>query len=176
MNFAVQGSHSDAALRDGTASVASNILSLAYLWNVVRVQGGAYGTGLRINMRGRCFTYSYRDPTPARSLQVNEGLSEQLRAFAASEEPIDKFIISTVAGTEPLRTPQEEGLAADGEYFAGITKADLLKYRAEILRTTKESLLGCCEPLDRFVREGAVCVVGYAEMLKNIPDLELFDL
>lgn len=176
VSFAVQGSQGDAALRDGAASVASNILSLAYLWNVVRVQGGAYGTGLRINMRGRCFTYSYRDPTPARSLQVNEGLSEQLRAFAASEEPIDKFIISTVAGTEPLRTPQEEGLAADGEYFAGITKADLLKYRAEILRTTKETLLGCCEPLDRFVREGAVSVVGYADVLKNIPDLELFDL
>lgn len=176
VSFAVQGSQGDAALRDGAASVASNILSLAYLWNVVRVQGGAYGTGLRINMRGRCFTYSYRDPTPARSLQVNEGLSEQLSAFAASEEPIDKFIISTVAGTEPLRTPQEEGLAADGEYFAGITKADLLKYRAEILRTTKETLLGCCEPLDRFVREGAVSVVGYADVLKNIPDLELFDL
>lgn len=41
--------------------LASNIISLAYLWNVVRVQGGAYGTGLVSRASGFTCCYSYRD-------------------------------------------------------------------------------------------------------------------
>lgn len=49
--------------------LASNIISLAYLWNVVRVQGGAYGTGLVSRASGFTCCYSYRDPSGQESLK-----------------------------------------------------------------------------------------------------------
>ena len=150
---------------DGSALVAANILSLGYLWNVVRVQGGAYGCGLRIG-RSAAAAYSYRDPTPARSLTMYRGAADFLREFVKSGERIDKFVISTVAETEPLMSPRDEGARADGNWFAGRTEADLRRERAEILATDGAKLLAWCEPLERMAAEGAVAVGAHDEALK----------
>ena len=150
---------------DGSAQVAANILSLGYLWNVVRVQGGAYGCGLRIG-RSIAVAYSYRDPTPARSLQLYRGAADFLREFVASGERIDKFVISTIAETEPLMSPRDEGARADGEWFASKTEALLRKERAEILATDGEKLLSWCTALEHMANTGAVAVVAHEEALK----------
>ena len=145
--------------------VAANILSLSYLWNVIRVQGGAYGCGLRI-APAATMAYSFRDPTPARSLGMYRGAADFLREFVASGERIDKFVISTIADTEPLMSPRSEGAAADSRWFAGRTEADLRQQRAEILSTDGEKLLSWCATLEHMAQTGAVCVVAHEEALK----------
>jgi len=150
---------------DGSGRVAANILSLGYLWNVIRVQGGAYGCGLRMG-RDAMLAYSYRDPTPARSLTMYREAADFLRSFVQSGERIDKFVISTVAETEPLMSPRDEGARADSEWFAGKTEADLRRERAEILATDGEKLLGWCDALEHMAKTGAVCVVAHEEALK----------
>jgi Zn-dependent M16 (insulinase) family peptidase len=64
----------------GTAQLAANILSLSCLWNSVRVQGGAYGAGMDCDRSGSLYCYSYRDPSPARSLGIYRELAAFLRA------------------------------------------------------------------------------------------------
>ncbi len=150
---------------NGSALVAANILSLGYLWNVIRVQGGAYGCGLRIG-REVAVAYSYRDPTPARSLQMYRGAADFIREFVKSGERIDKFVISTIAETEPLMSPRDEGARADGEWFAGKTENDLHQQRAEILATDGEALLYWCNALEHMAETGAVAVVAHEEALK----------
>ncbi len=150
---------------DGSALVASNILSLGYLWNVIRVQGGAYGCGLRIG-RSAALAYSFRDPTPARSLTMYRGAADFLREFVASGERIDKFVISTISDTEPLMSPRDEGARADSQWFSGQTEQDLRKQRAQILATDGGKLLDWCEALEHMAASGAVCVVAHDEALK----------
>ncbi len=150
---------------DGSALVASNILSLGYLWNVIRVQGGAYGCGLRIG-RSAALAYSFRDPTPARSLTMYRGAADFLREFVASGERIDKFVISTISDTEPLMSPRDEGARADSQWFSGQTEQDLRKQRAQILSTDGGKLLDWCEALEHMAASGAVCVVAHDEALK----------
>ncbi len=150
---------------DDSGRVAANILSLSYLWNVIRVQGGAYGCGLRLGPSG-AVAYSYRDPTPARSLTMYREAAKFLREFVASGERIDKFVISTIADTEPLMSPRDEGALADSRWFAGRTEADLRKQRAQILATDGEKLLGWCSALEHMAQTGAVCVVAHEEALK----------
>ena len=150
---------------DGSAQVASNILSLGYLWNVIRVQGGAYGCGMRIG-RHAAVAYSYRDPSPARSLTMYRGAADFMRSFVASGERIDKFIISTISDTEPLMSPRDAGVRADGQWFAGKTESELRKERAEILATDGEKLLKWCKVLEDIAQKGAVCIVAHEEALK----------
>ena len=149
---------------DESGRVAANILSLSYLWNVIRVQGGAYGCGLRLGPNAAA-AYSYRDPTPARSLQMYRGAADFLREFVASGERIDKFVISTIAETEPLMSPRDEGAVADGRWFSGRTEADLRQQRAQILATDGEKLLTWCPVLEHMA-DGAVAVVAHEEALK----------
>ena len=49
----------------------SALCSYDYLWNEVRVKGGAYGTGLGVNRNGNLVCNSYRDPDPLESLKIS---------------------------------------------------------------------------------------------------------
>ena len=161
---------------DGSLQIADNILSLSYLWNEIRVQGGAYGAGMSTARTGRMVCYTYRDPSPARSLKAYAGCADFLRAYCEGDEDLDKFIISAVAGTEPLRAPGERGLTADERWFAGVTYEMQKEHRREMLSTTREKLLGWCDALTTMSTEGAVCVVAHDEALKLCEGLEIFDL
>ena len=153
--------------------VAANILSLSYLWNVVRVQGGAYGTGIQVSRNGMITTYSYRDPTPMATLEANRGLGGYLRSFCAGDEPLDKFVISTVAGLEPLVSVQQRGITEDARWLHGLTLEKRIEGRRKLLNTTRDDLLAFCDTLDTFAAEGATCVVAHAGVLDGAEGLEV---
>ena len=146
---------------DGSAKVASTIVGLSYLWNTVRVQGGAYGVHGRISMGGDVTVSSYRDPTPARTLGVYRGMADFLRSFVESGEALDKFIISTISNTEPLLSPRQVGQTADRDYFSGNTWEKLAAERKEMLATTPDKLLHWCGLWDKLAEEAAVCVIAH---------------
>lgn len=178
IGFAVQGVNIDAidVKYSGSLSVACNLLSLDYFWNVVRVQGGAYGTGLRAGIGGSIFTYSYRDPSLKRTIDVNKGAAEHLRNYALSGGEIDKYIISAVAGTEPLLPPQARGALADRDYFCGYTYDVLKKQRSEMLATDKDALIAAADVIEKFANKGALCIVGPEDKLAEFKDLDIREL
>ncbi|MBQ8922190.1 MAG: insulinase family protein [Oscillospiraceae bacterium] len=161
---------------DAGFRVAAKILSLSYLWNVVRVQGGAYGTGIHIRRDNTLFTFSFRDPTPANSLEVNRGLSDFIRAFCAGDEPLGGYIISTVNDEDPLRAPRDEGFAADGLWFTGRTKEEYAAERRQMLSTTRETLLRSCEVWDALAEKGAVCVCAAENQLEDCGELTVCEV
>ena len=152
---------------DGTARLLGNILSLAHLWNEIRVQGGAYGAGMRVGKSGGLFTYSYRDPNPSRSLEVYRNMGAFVKAFAESGEDITGFIISSIAETEPLVGPAQQGTIADGDWFAGNSYAEAAAERRQLLSATTQELGKWCEALNALRDAGTVCVVGYADALEG---------
>ena len=175
IGFAVQGWN---YLRNGfaytpTVAVAGKLISLSYLWNVVRVQGGAYGTGIRCDRSGTIVTYSYRDPSPSGSLEANRSISAFLQAFCESEEPLDGYIISTVADNDPLRSPMEAGLAADADWLSGWTREDRNADRRGMLHTTRDDLLSFGKLADAFSEQGAVCVAASKNLLEACDNLAI---
>ena len=161
---------------EGIMWLASSILSLDYLWNLIRVQGGAYGAGFQVDRTGNLFSYSYRDPTPAKTLTADQGASAFLKAFAESDEDLDSYIISALNELNPLLSPREKGALADGRFMSGYTREEAEKIRRQILYARKEELAACGEWLEAFSREGAVCIVGPENMLKECEGLTVQDL
>ena len=161
---------------DGSLFVAGNILSFDYLWNKVRVQGGAYGTGFRPDGMGFVSTYSYRDPTPARSIGINKELGPYLRSFCADKTPLGSFIIASVASTEPLLAPAQRGLMADKLWFSGYTYEIQKEIRAQMLHTDYEKLLWCADVADAMAENGRVAAIGQEGQLAAFEDLEIMDL
>ncbi len=175
IGFAVQGyslSRSDIAYQP-SMRVAAKIIGLSYLWNTVRVQGGAYGTGIVVGTDGGVVTYSYRDPTPAATLDVNCGISDFIREFVAGDEPLDKYIIARVSDGDPLRSPREEGIFADSVWFSGETRESLTEERRAMLRTTRNALLESCAAWDALAQNGAVCVAASENLLAECKDLTI---
>ena len=160
---------------NGSMKVAANIIGLAFLWNRVRVQGGAYGVGLNVNDRGTICHYSYRDPSPARSIGVYGEEADFITAFCESDEDLTKYVISAIGNTEPLRSPAEEGAAADMDALDGKTAEEARKLRREMLETSKESLLALRPILTKCAEEGKICVVGSDAALAEFGDMPVFD-
>ena len=161
---------------EGSMWLASSILTLGYLWNKVRVQGGAYGAGMQVDRSGNLFTYSYRDPTPAKTLKADAGAADFLRSFAEHGEELEPYIISALNELNPLLSPRDKGTLADGRYMTGYTREEAERIRREILHARPEDLVRCGEWLDRFAKEGAICVVAHEEALKACEGLEVKDL
>ena len=161
---------------DGSLFLLANILTYSYLWNRVRVQGGAYGCGFHVNRYGDIFSFSYRDPTPDRTLTVDAGASAFLREFLAGDESLDKYIISTLNDLNPLTGAREKGGVADSRYFSGYTREEAERIRKEILHVTPEKLEKEAALLDAFAEKGAVCVTAPGSLLDKCPDLPAADL
>ena len=151
----------------GPARVAAKILSLDYLWNEIRVLGGAYGGGFLLRPEGDARYLSWNDPKPARSLGVYDRSGEALRKAVKNEPSIDKYIISTVSDTEPYQTPSVETTRAAELVLSGRTPEDVHKLRRDMLRTTKDDLSRFADTLDSLTNSTAICVIGGAAQLEG---------
>ena len=161
---------------DGSLAVASNILSFDYLWNKVRVQGGAYGTGLRTDVSGFVTTYSYRDPTPAKSVEINKELGDYLRKLCDEKVPLDNFIIAAVAATEPLLPPAARGAMADKYWFSGYSYDYIKAARAQMLDVNYDKLRWCAYVADAMAAKGRVAAVGQEGQLADFADIVTLEL
>ena len=172
VSFAVAGSHLTklGSAHSGVWSVAANLLTLQYLWNSVRVQGGAYGTGFLARACGTVAAYSYRDPQPARSLDCYAQAADFLEQFCDGDEDLEPYIIGAVAAVDPLLTPSRKGLTATLRYLCGRTYEDVCRLQREILATDRDRLRALCDILRRLPQEAAVCVVGGKERLASCGD------
>lgn len=163
---------------DGSFAVAAKILTLSYLWNKVRVQGGAYGTGFSADKNGGVIMYSYRDPSPSSSLKTYDQAADYLAEFVDDDtENLDNYIISTIAAGEPLLTPKEKGSLGDNCYFTGWTYEKRVENRQQMLSTTGDKLKKWCSVINSIAQDGSVCVVGNEDAVNNCgEDMEIFEL
>jgi Zn-dependent M16 (insulinase) family peptidase len=136
------------------------------------VQGGAYGVGLISRNSGALGFYSYRDPTPARTLECFKSASESLRALAKSGEDITKFIIGAVGESSPLTTPKLKATLAATRFLRGVSYEDECKMRREILDTGAEELIKAADTLDKICALECVTVFGAKEKVETCKNLD----
>jgi len=153
----------------GSMRVASNILSLGYLFRQIREKGGAYGTSLGIHSDGLTVCFTYRDPTPVASLAVIRRAGDELMAFAHSEEPLERHIVATIAGMDPYRSPSAEAQRPVELYLAKRTPADIAREREEVLATSRDDLARVAEVLRRQMKTARSFVVGGAKQVAPLP-------
>ncbi|MCK5094868.1 MAG: insulinase family protein, partial [Spirochaetes bacterium] len=82
---------------NGSLQVLRAITSMDYLWNRVRVQGGAYGCFARIARNGNMYFCSYRDPNLAGTLTAYDEAENYLKVFDADQREMTKYIIGTIS-------------------------------------------------------------------------------
>ena len=150
----------------GKVLVAGKAAGLAYLWNAVRVQGGAYGVGVRPEASGAVCFWSFRDPSAVRSLGCYRQTADFLRQFAAGQPDLTGLIVGTVADFSPLLTPSKKGKTADAFYWSGVSYADRCERQEEILTAAAEDLAALAEPVQRLAEAGGVCVIGSRQLVE----------
>lgn len=159
----------------GPLQVASAILSYQYLWNAIRVQGGAYGAGFAVGESGSASFYSYRDPSPVGALSTFDGSAGFLEEFRSGDEKLEPRIVGAVAAMEPLLSPAAKAQAICECYFRGVTTEERRRVRGEMLSMSKEDLKEPEQVLLKLSQLGSRCVVGPESAFAGL-DREQWDL
>lgn len=144
----------------GAWPVLSSLMTYGYLWNAVRVQGGAYGTGMSVRSNGDIFCYSYRDPNLMSSADAFAALPDVLEQMLSEDMPLDDIIIGTVNTTDPLLDPAGQCELSCRRYLRGTTPEFIAKLRHEILDTTAADLRSLIPTLRAYVEHSIFCAVG----------------
>ena len=95
-----------------------------WLWDKVRVQGGAYGGRCSFDHHSGGFTYlSYRDPNLMATLDVYDRTAEFLTALTLDETEVTRTIIGTIGDLDFYRLPDAKGYSSMQRYLIGDTDA-----------------------------------------------------
>ncbi len=158
----------------GAMQVVRTAVNYDYLYQNIRVKGGAYGCGCGFAAdSGNVQFYSYRDPNLVATEKVYEGTGEYVRNLNPDETELTKYIIGTFSGYErPISRYGKMARSFDA-YITGNTYEEVLRRRAEMLDITAEQFAAVGEAFDRILAQGYRCSVGNE---KNIADNgDLFD-
>ena len=154
----------------GELRVARSILSYEYLWNAVRVKGGAYGAGFVPRKDGGLYFYSYRDPSPLASLKSFRGSSDYLRELAMSGQDLTKFIIGALGEYDVLKTPKTAAALASANLLTDWSEEDEKKLRDGIVNTDSASLLRVASLLDGLFSACGSATAASGDCLNSFKD------
>lgn len=155
----------------GSQLVLKGLLSMDYLWNRVRVQGGAYGAFMSIGRGGDLYFGSYRDPKLKKTFEAYQGVVDYINNLELSQRELEKYIIGTISSKDVPLSASVKGEIADNFYFSGVTAADLQKERDEILETTVAQLKSHGDMIAEVLAKNAICVLGSEEAINEEKEL-----
>lgn len=151
---------------DGVWSVASNALSYDYLWNEIRVKGGAYGCGFRSPSPRHASFYTYRDPAIDPSLARIEAAGDWLASFEPDADTFEGFIVSCVSGMDAPLKPYALTKRRNAEYFCGVASGARAERRRQMLEATPKALRALAGDVARIATEAPVCVFAGREAIE----------
>ncbi len=168
---AVGGSFAGVPHNFGALRVARHLLNYDYLWNEVRVKGGAYGVACQFQREGDGYFTSYRDPNLSSTIDVYEGAADYLENYTADEREITKTIIGTISGMDVPLTPNMNGSRSLTGYLSGITEEELQKERDQVLNCSLEDIRSLAPVMRAVADSSNLCVIGNERHLTDEKEL-----
>ncbi|MCR5673241.1 MAG: insulinase family protein, partial [Lachnospiraceae bacterium] len=153
----------DALPYTGALKVLRVIMGYDYLWNQVRVVGGAYGCFSSFTRSGKGTFASYRDPNLKRTLDVYDNASSYLTSFDASERDMTKYVIGTISDLDFPLTPSGKGARSRDAYICHDSLEKIQKERDEILGCTSKDIRKLSAYVDKLKDDESICVIGSEE-------------
>lgn len=157
----------------GALRLLKVLMGYEYLWNNVRVKGGAYGCMSAFGKNGDCYFVSYRDPKLKETIDIYEKAATFVEEFEGDERTITKFIIGTLSELDVPKNPSSKGSYALGAYMSEMTYEDEQKARDELLNVDEKEIRRMAEYIRAFMECDSLCVVGNEE--KIMQNKELFE-
>ncbi|MBE6008845.1 MAG: hypothetical protein E7235_06565 [Lachnospiraceae bacterium] len=150
---------------DGSLSVLKTIINREFLWNTVRIKGGAYGCGLGITRNGNMFMYSYRDPNIGYTYDAYNSIGDFIRSFECDKKLMDRYIIGTISVMDRPKSKAVRAKEALMKYILGITYEMSLKDRKSILTADIEKIKRFDKLFDEVAKMDYICTVGGRDLV-----------
>ncbi len=155
----------------GKLNVLKAIVSFDYLWNKVRVMGGAYGCFINFSRNGRFILSSYRDPNLKETIDVYLSMVDYIKNYDCHEDELTKSILGTISKLDYPLTASQKGETADELYIRNISYDLLQKERNEILNIKLDDIKQLSRVIEACFKDYGICVIGGEEKINNCRNL-----
>ncbi len=115
-------------------TIIARFLATGYLYQKIRVQGGAYGAmAVYEPLNGVFALMSYRDPHIGETLEAYRQAGQYLSNNLMTRQELDQAIIGTIAGLDRPSDPAGRGYTALIRHFSDLDDHERDKFRRQIL-------------------------------------------
>jgi Zn-dependent M16 (insulinase) family peptidase len=150
----------------GKLLVLTDVLRTGYIWDNIRILGGAYGGGFAAERNGVCSFWSYRDPNLEKTISVFDETATFLETLELSETELSDAIIATIGGIDKPLTPPQKAERVIGMFYSGLTQDNFQREWSEVLATTQEDLRKFAPMFREVTKQNDLCVFGNSEKLE----------
>lgn len=121
----------------GSALVITKYLHTAWLWEKIRVQGGAYGAVCKFDPHSGVIAFaSYRDPNLAETLDIYGQTADFLKNLTLDKDELTRALIGAIGAIDTYRLPDAKGYVDLLHWLTDQTDEKRQKRRDEVLATT----------------------------------------
>lgn len=159
----------------GAAQAVNKLIRTGYLWEKVRVQGGAYGAFCIADRIGGSLSFvSYRDPNVAETVTAFDAVADYLETVTLNADELEKSIIGAIGEIDQYQLPDAKGYTALTRHLTGLDETYLQTVRDQALATTEQDFRDFAEAARITAEHGAICVLGDSLAMENSGlDLEI---
>lgn len=152
----------------GSIIPIASYLRATWLWERVRVHGGAYGGFCTFDVRSGMFAFmSYRDPNLLATLNNYDQTGQFLREMTMTDDELTKAIIGAIGALDAYQLPDAKGFTSLTRYLTGVTDEERQTQRDQVLATTVDDFRRFADVLDRVRAEGAVVALGAQDAIQK---------
>jgi len=145
----------------GSVHVILKVLRTGWLWEKIRVQGGAYGAFCSLDrMSGAFVMVSYRDPDIQATLDVFARTADHLASISLSRRELDAAIVGAIGEIDAYLLPDAKGMASFTRALAGDTGEHRQKMRDEVFTASMGHFRDFGSTLGRALEQGRICALG----------------
>jgi presequence protease len=153
----------------GAALVVVKHLRTTWLWEKVRVQGGAYCGFCVLDHRSGSFTFlSYRDPNLLETLDIYDQTPAFLKRAEPDQAELVRNIIGTIGDIDAYQLPDAKGFTSMQRYLAGETDEIRQRRRDEILGASVADFRVFADALADLTAHGQVVVLGSEQAIRAV--------
>ncbi|WP_300156820.1 insulinase family protein [Solidesulfovibrio sp.] len=164
---------------DGADLVAARYLRMAYLWERVRVRGGAYGAFCSLDrIAGQAVFVSYRDPNTEATIEAFRAAGRYLMDADLHDDEMTRAVVGAIGDIDSHMLPDAKGHVAMVRRLVGETPEIRATTRAQVLGATKARFREFGQALAKAAESPAIVVLGPASSLDalTVPDMTRTDV
>ena len=153
---------------DGSVFAIDTYLRTAWLWEQVRMKGGAYGAFSIFDYRSGIFDFvSYRDPNLLDTLAAYDATASFLKEAQLHKDELIKSIIGAIGRMDAYQLPDAKGYTALSRYLLGESDDFRQQLRDQLLDVGEADFRAFGDALAELNKVGHIVVLGGEEAIDN---------
>ena len=156
----------EACAQYGHLLVLKHLLNTDYLWQNVRVLGGAYGVGVSFERTGAAVMVSYRDPNLDETYNCYRNAVEYIRSLDMDERTFRQFVIGALNALDRPRPAYIKGFGQIQRELSGITAEEAERVRKQIISATPDDIKALVPYLESWLANATETVIGSEQKIR----------